>query len=237
MNDFELIAPNGTDINNEFLKQYRDALRSQYDANVSSLRQEKRNADAAIMSGANRAGLMYSNFPQRAKIQNEANYLKNMSNLHTTYQTGLDKLRGNAVDTYNKIKDLEDAIADLNETANSKNNTNTTFADQVTDALSGANKLGNNNTNDDVADNLKEQQEKLGITGSNTSNEPGFLENTGRSIASVIDQTSKHSIPASLTGGLGYVAGSMLGPGAAAVGTIAGQTLDMLRYGKRHGWW
>lgn len=232
MNDFELIAPNGTDINNEFLKQYRDALRSQYDANVSSLRQEKRNADAAIMSGANRAGLMYSNFPQRAKIQNEANYLKNMSNLHTTYQTGLDKLRGNAVDTYNKIKDLEDAIADLNETANSKNNTNTTFADQVTNALSGANKLSNNNTNDDVADNLKEQQEKLGITGTNTGKSNAANGVNLSNPVSIMDTLSNgplHNRPA-LGGMTGY---AMNLPLLGALGSIQ----DTYYYGKSLGWW
>lgn len=229
MNDFELIAPNGTDINNEFLKQYRDALRSQYDANVSSLRQEKRNADAAIMSGANRAGLMYSNFPQRAKIQNETNYLKNMSNLHTTYQTGLDKLRGNAVDTYNKIKDLEDAIADLNETANSKNNTNTTFSDQVANALSGVNKLGNNNTNDDVADNLKEQQEKLGITGTNKTNNNGVNLSNPVSIMDSLSNGPLHGRPA-IGGAAGY---AMNLPLLGALGSIQ----DTYYYGKSLGWW
>lgn len=229
MNDFELIAPNGTDIDNEFLKQYRDALRNQYDANVSSLMQEKRNADASIMSSANRAGLMYSNFPQRAKIQNEANYLKNMSNLHTTYQTGLDKLRGNAVDTYNKIKDLEDAIADLNETANSNNNTNTTFADKVANALSGANKLGKDNTNDDTADNLKEQQEKLGITGTNTTNNNGVNLSNPVSVMDSLSNGPLRGRPA-IGGMTGY---AMNLPLLGALGSIQ----DAYYYGKSWGWW
>ena len=115
MEDFELVGPNGTDVNNEFLKQYRDALRNQYDASVSSLKQQNRNNQASIMSAANEKGMMYSNFPQRSKIQAETDYLKNMSKLHSTYQTGLDKLRSNAVNTYNQIKAYEEAIADLDE--------------------------------------------------------------------------------------------------------------------------
>lgn len=113
MEDFDLIGPNGTDVNNEFLKAYRDSLKNQYDANVSSYKQQKRNADAQIMSAANKAGMMYSNFPQRSKIQTEANYLTGLSKLRSTYQTGLDKLRNNAVDAYNQIKAYEEAISDL----------------------------------------------------------------------------------------------------------------------------
>lgn len=113
MEDFDLIGPNGTDVNNEFLKAYRDSLKNQYDANVSSYKQQKRNADAQIMSAANKAGMMYSNFPQRSKIQTEADYLTGLSKLRSTYQTGLDKLRNNAVDAYNQIKAYEEAISDL----------------------------------------------------------------------------------------------------------------------------
>ena len=113
MEDFDLVGPNGTDVNNDFLKAYRDSLKNQYDANVSSYKQQKRNADAQIMSAANKAGMMYSNFPQRSKIQTEADYLTGLSKLRSTYQTGLDKLRNNAVDAYNQIKAYEEAISDL----------------------------------------------------------------------------------------------------------------------------
>lgn len=114
MEDFELVGPNGTDVNNEFLKQYRDALKNQYDASLSSLKQQNRNNQASIMSAANERGMMYSNFPQRSKIQAETDYLSNASKLHSTYQTGLDKLRSNAVNAYNQIKSYEEAISDLN---------------------------------------------------------------------------------------------------------------------------
>lgn len=117
MEDFELVGPNGTDVNNEFLKQYRDALKNQYDASLSSLRQQHRNNQASIMSAANERGMMYSNFPQRSKIQAETDYLSNVGKLHNTYQTGLDKLRNNATNAYNQIKAYEEAIKDLEEKA------------------------------------------------------------------------------------------------------------------------
>jgi len=114
MDDFELVGPTGVNIN-DFLKNYRDTLTNQYGSNVSALNQSKRNTEAQIMSNFNRRGTMYSNLPQREKIKNETNYLNNLADLHTTYQTGLDKLRNNAVDTYNNIKDLEDKIKDLQD--------------------------------------------------------------------------------------------------------------------------
>ena len=114
MDDFELVGPTGVNIN-DFLKNYRDTLTNQYGSNVSALNQSKRNTEAQIMSNFNRRGMMYSNLPQREKIKNETNYLNNLADLHTTYQTGLDKLRNNAVDTYNNIKDLEDKIKDLQD--------------------------------------------------------------------------------------------------------------------------
>lgn len=114
MDDFELVGPTGVNLN-DFLKNYRDTLTNQYGSNVSALNQSKRNTEAQIMSNFNRRGTMYSNLPQREKIKNETNYLNNLADLRTTYQTGLDKLRNNAVDTYNNIKDLEDQIKDLQD--------------------------------------------------------------------------------------------------------------------------
>lgn len=173
MDNFELIDPRGTDINEEFLKSYRDSLKDQYESNIAALNQSKRNNETAIMSGANRQGLMYSNFPQRAKIQNEASYLSNLANLNTTYQTGLDKLRNNSIDSYNKIKDLEDQIADLNEyAASNKNNSNTSTSSEWTKEMVEALKkaLGNQDDDSNTADtdNIKTQQDKLNEESENS---------------------------------------------------------------------
>lgn len=104
----------GNDIN-QFVKSYRDALKNEYAATVNQIEQQRRNDQASIMSNANRSGMMYSNFPERDKTKYEAEtYLPNRKNAFTTYQTGIDKLRANAVNAYNNIKSLQDAIADLN---------------------------------------------------------------------------------------------------------------------------
>lgn len=100
---------------NDFVKAYRDALRSDYTATINQIEQQRRNDEASIMSNANRLGMMYSNFPERDKMKYEAEtYLPNRRKAFTTYQTGLDKLRANAVNAYNNIRSIEDAIADLN---------------------------------------------------------------------------------------------------------------------------
>ena len=140
MEDFELIGPNGTDVNNEFLKAYRDSLKNQYDASISSLRQQRRNNDAAIMSAANERGMMYSNFPQRSKIQSETEYLNNLAKLNSTYQTGLNSLRNNAVNAYNQIKAYEEAISDLQSSTSGGGGSGS-------GGNSGTNGTNSNNTN------------------------------------------------------------------------------------------
>lgn len=114
MDGLDVNDPLGNNLN-DFVKRYRDSLDRAYSANVNALNQQKRNDFASIMSNANKRGMMYSNFPERSKYQYEASsYLPNIAQAHTTYQTGLDKLRSNAVSMYNNIKSVEEAIADLN---------------------------------------------------------------------------------------------------------------------------
>lgn len=105
----------GNDIN-KFVREYRDTMKQNYDAQVDLVNQQNRNDRAAIMAEANKRGMMYSNFPERAKMQYQANtYLPNLRSAYTSYQTGLDKLRSNALGSYNAIKALQDQIKDLNE--------------------------------------------------------------------------------------------------------------------------
>lgn len=105
----------GNDIN-KFVREYRDALKQDYDSQVDLINQQNRNDRAGIMAEANKRGMMYSNFPERAKMQYQANtYLPNLRSAYTSYQTGLDKLRSNALGSYNTIKTLQDQIKDLNE--------------------------------------------------------------------------------------------------------------------------
>lgn len=100
-----------------FVNQYRDALERQRDLSMQNLDNTRRNDFAQIMGAANKAGMMYSNFPTRSKIQYDtSNYMPSQQKIHTNYQTGLDKLRGNVVDLSNQLKSINEAIADLNKT-------------------------------------------------------------------------------------------------------------------------
>lgn len=100
---------------NDFIKAYRNSLKAQRDANIKKLEQERRNYHSYIMGNANRRGMLYSNFPQRDKIKYETNsYAPAIAANQTSYQTGLDSLRNNAITLWNKIKAYDEAISDLN---------------------------------------------------------------------------------------------------------------------------
>lgn len=99
----------------DFYKKYRESLSSQYENTKNLLEQQRRNAQQSIMSSANKVGMLYSNFPQRNKIQYDmSTYQPAQTKLHTTYQTGLDTLRNNILNYKNSIADIQDAIAHLN---------------------------------------------------------------------------------------------------------------------------
>lgn len=99
----------------DFYKNYRENLSRQYETGMQNLNQQRRNAMQTIMSGANKAGLLYSNFPTRSKIQYDQNtYQPAQIKLQNTYQTGLNQLQNNILNYQNSIKDIQDAIAHLN---------------------------------------------------------------------------------------------------------------------------
>lgn len=99
---------------NEFIRNYRIALQAQRDSAVKQLEQQRRNSYATIMSGANKAGMLYSNFPERSKIQYQTQtYIPSYTKVQSSYQSGLDTLRNNAVNLWNQIKAYNEATADL----------------------------------------------------------------------------------------------------------------------------
>lgn len=106
-------------MNNEtidpFISAYRNSLERQRDLANQNLDAERRNQFQNIMAGANKAGMLYSNFPQRTKIQYDTQtYMPNQIKIQQSYQTGLDKLRSNMIDTANQLKTINEAIAELN---------------------------------------------------------------------------------------------------------------------------
>ena len=101
---------------NTFLKSYRNSLENAYDTSVANINNTNKLQNQQIMSAANARGVMYSNLPQRQKIQYQTEtYLPNLAKAQNTYQTGLDTLRNNELNYLNKIKSLDEAIADLNK--------------------------------------------------------------------------------------------------------------------------
>lgn len=99
----------------DFFQNYRDSLDRQYQSAAQSLDQQRKNAQTTIMSGANKAGMLYSNWVPREKIKYDANtYTPAVIKLNTTYRTGLDQLRNNILKYQNSIADIQDAIAHLN---------------------------------------------------------------------------------------------------------------------------
>lgn len=98
-----------------FYKNYRESLSSQYENAQNALAQQRKNAQTAIMAGANKAGFLYSNLPERAKVQYDAEtYMPAYTKLRSTYQSGLDTLRENILKYQSSIADIQDAIAHLN---------------------------------------------------------------------------------------------------------------------------
>lgn len=99
----------------DFYQNYRESLSNQYEAGMRNLEQQRANAQQTIMSGANRAGMLYSNFPAREKIKYDVNtYQPAQVKLQSSYLTGLDQLRKNILNYQNSIKDIQDAINHLN---------------------------------------------------------------------------------------------------------------------------
>ncbi len=224
MEDFDLIGPNGTDVNNEFLKAYRDSLKNQYDANVSSYKQQKRNADAQIMSAANKAGMMYSNFPQRSKIQTEADYLTGLSKLRSTYQTGLDKLRNNAVDAYNQIKAYEEAISDLSGSGGGSGGSGgVTGGGNGGDGTTGIpGKADGNNPSNTIQGNYDLVEHIPTSDNTNTSsNNNTFWQDVANAYSAGSDQSVQRKAGAAA----GRIAGSAIGTYFGPLGILIGRGL------------
>lgn len=99
----------------DFYKNYRESLSSQYENANRLLEQQRKNAQTSIMTGANKSGMLYSNFPERSKIKYDAEtYTPAANKLFTTYRTGLDTLRNNITSYQNSIAEIQAAIDNLN---------------------------------------------------------------------------------------------------------------------------
>lgn len=99
----------------QFYDNYRESLDRQNQTTLRNLEQQRKNAQTSIMSAANKAGMLYSNFPTRSKIQYEQNtYQPALIEAQNSYATGIDTLRNNILKYKNSIKQIQDSIAHLN---------------------------------------------------------------------------------------------------------------------------
>lgn len=106
------------DINDtqQYFRNLADAYRVQYDTQRNLLDTQRRQQQANIMSSANAAGMLYSNFPQRSQIQYDTNtYMPALTKLNTSYLTGLNDLRNKGTQLANQIITTQEAIADINK--------------------------------------------------------------------------------------------------------------------------
>ena len=139
---------------NDFIKNYRESLLAQRDSNLKQLQQQRRNYMGSIMGAANRRGMLYSNFPQRDKINYDTNtYNPAVVKNQTSYQTGLDTLRNNAVTLWNKIQSYNESTNDLNNYG-----------------ITGSNSGGNNNTGTNTNTNTNNNNTTSTNTGNTSTN-------------------------------------------------------------------
>lgn len=98
-----------------FYQNYRDSLDRQYQSALQNMEQQRRNSFTSIMSGANKTGMLYSNFPARDKIRyDQETYQPAVIKANTSYRTGLDTLRDNILKYQNNIADIQSSIENLN---------------------------------------------------------------------------------------------------------------------------
>lgn len=101
---------------NDFMKNYRESLKTQFDAAKAVLDENRRQDMTNIMSSANSRGTMYSNLPQKQKIQYDTQtYLPSLTKVRSSYQTGLDSLRNTGASLANQIKGIEEALDEMNK--------------------------------------------------------------------------------------------------------------------------
>lgn len=140
---YDPTAYNPLDTNNEFMKNYREALKQLYDASVANLNNQRQLDHTSIMSNANTRGMLYSNFPERSKIQYDTNtYMPNLVSAQQSYQTGLDTLRNNGINTANQVAYYQQMIDHYNSLPGRSSSDDTETTKDVTIDITGS-ALGN----------------------------------------------------------------------------------------------
>lgn len=120
---------------NEFIQNLRTALTESYEAGMANLDNQRQLDQSAIMNKANKAGVMFSNIPQRMKIQYDTNtYMPTQVKLRNSYQTGLQSLRENAINMANQVNYYQQMIDHYN-TMPTSNSSGTSSVNLIQEAL------------------------------------------------------------------------------------------------------
>lgn len=127
---------NPLESNNEFVNNLRTALTESYDAGMANLANQRQLDQSAIMNKANKAGVMFSNIPQRMKIQYDTStYMPAQVNLRNSYQTGLDTLRQNGLNAANQVAYYQQMIDHYNKLPVSSSTTGTNSVNLISEAV------------------------------------------------------------------------------------------------------
>lgn len=124
---------------NEFIQNLRQALTESYDAGMANLENQRTLDQNAIMNKANKAGMMYSNIPQRMKIQYDTQtYMPAQVNLRNSYQSGLDTLRQNGINTANQVAYYQQMIDHYNSLPAKTTSGTTSSVDLISEAVNNS---------------------------------------------------------------------------------------------------
>lgn len=132
--DPTLLQPLAAD--NEFVNNLRQALQQSYDAGIANLENQRFLDQSAIMNKANKAGVMFSNIPERMKIQYDTQtYMPTQTKLRQSYQTGLQSLRENATNAANQVKYYQQMIDHYNSLPTKSSSDSNSSADAIAAAV------------------------------------------------------------------------------------------------------
>lgn len=133
--DNNLTLFNPLQVDNDFIKNYRESLKQSYDAGLSQLENQRQLDHSAIVNQANKAGVLFSNIPQRMRTQYDTQtYMPALTGLQNTYQTGLDTLRNNGINAANQVAYYQQMI-DHYASLPTRSSSSTSSTDQISSAL------------------------------------------------------------------------------------------------------
>lgn len=130
MDNYDPTLYNPLALDNEFVTNLRNALKESYATGMANLNNQRYLDQSSIMNAANKAGSLFSNVPQRMKLQYDTNtFMPNQIKLRQSYQSGLDSLRENAINAANQVAYYQQMINHYNTLPTSSGSSSTSATD------------------------------------------------------------------------------------------------------------